>query len=132
MKLTHTRLLVKKYQECFSFYKNVLGFKCDWGAENSSYADFEAGNTTLALFDRTEMSHAIGTENLPIESPPSLDKVSLIFNVESVDEMYNSLRDKGIEFITEPTDKKGWGIRVAHFRDPDGTLIEIYEPLNLK
>ncbi|QRG70607.1 VOC family protein [Brevibacillus choshinensis] len=102
------------------------------GDENSFYADFEAGDITLALFDRREMSQAIGTENLPIESAPSMDKVSLILNVDSVDEMYARFRDKGVKFITEPMDREEWGIRVAHFRDPDGTLIEIYEPLNLK
>ncbi len=132
MKLTHTRLLVDKYQECYFFYKNVVGFTSVWGDETSFYADFEAGDITLALFDRREMSQAIGTENLPIESAPSMDKVSLILNVDSVDEMYARFREKGVIFITEPTDREEWGIRVAHFRDPDGTLIEIYEPLNLK
>ncbi|WP_369795791.1 hypothetical protein [Fictibacillus sp. FJAT-27399] len=29
--------------------------------------------------------------------------------------------------MTKPTEQKGWGIKVAHFRDPDGSLIEIYE-----
>jgi lactoylglutathione lyase len=53
-----------------------------------------------------------------------LNEVALIFAVDDVDETFHSLKEK-IEFITEPHDREDWGIRVAHFRDPNGTLIEI-------
>jgi catechol 2,3-dioxygenase-like lactoylglutathione lyase family enzyme len=42
---------------------------------------------------------------------------------------YADLKAKGITFITEPQDRAHWGIRTAHFRDPDGNLLEIYNPL---
>jgi len=51
------------------------------------------------------------------------------FHVDSVDEYYNYLSEKGVQFINEPHDRKDWGIRVAHFRDPDGNLIEINAPI---
>lgn len=35
----------------------------------------------------------------------------------------------GAAFETEPTTYRGWGIRAAHLRDPDGNLIEINELL---
>jgi len=34
-------------------------------------------------------------------------------------------------FETEPTDRSVWGIRTAHFRDPDGNLIEINHALKI-
>jgi catechol 2,3-dioxygenase-like lactoylglutathione lyase family enzyme len=49
--------------------------------------------------------------------------------VESVDAAYGELRAKGISFLAEPGDRSDWGIRVAHFRDPDGNLIEICHSL---
>ncbi|KAA0254227.1 MAG: hypothetical protein EDM79_20930, partial [Chloroflexi bacterium] len=39
------------------------------------------------------------------------------------------LRAHGVTLLTEPTDHADWGIRTAHFRDPDGHLIEINQPL---
>jgi catechol 2,3-dioxygenase-like lactoylglutathione lyase family enzyme len=31
MKLTHIRLLVNNYRDCFFFYRDVLGFEVGWG-----------------------------------------------------------------------------------------------------
>jgi lactoylglutathione lyase len=53
----------------------------------------------------------------------------LQFEVEDVDKTYNYLRENEIEFVTEPHDRKEWGSRIAHFRDPDKNLIEIYKML---
>ncbi|MED4617948.1 VOC family protein, partial [Priestia megaterium] len=53
----------------------------------------------------------------------------LQFEVENVDKTYNYLRENGIEFVTEPHDRKEWRSRIAHFRDPDKNLIEIYKML---
>jgi uncharacterized glyoxalase superfamily protein PhnB len=68
----------------------------------------------------------LGEANLPLEAGNSSSFI-LDFGVEDVDVCYNRLRKKGITFITEPFDRKEWGARVAHFRDPDGNLIEIYK-----
>lgn len=125
---THTRLLVTDYRASFQFYRDVLGLDVEWGNEDGVYADFRTGDTTLALFDRGAMAEAVGTDH-PIEDTGQQDVVSLIFEVESVDETYECLENE-VSFITEPHDQPGWGIRVAHFRDPEGTLIEINEPLD--
>jgi lactoylglutathione lyase len=121
MKLTHTRLLVNNYQECYHFYKDTLSFECTWGDENSYDASFELGNTQLAIFDKEEMLEDINESN---DGKAPLNEVVLIFAVDDVDETFNSLRSK-VQFISEPHNREDWGIRVAHFRDPNGTLIEI-------
>lgn len=124
---THSRLLVTDYQECFHFYRDVLGFKVGWGDEKSNYADFETGNATLAVFGREAMADAVGVTEKP-STTSGQDEVALIFRVKSVDETYQTLRET-IGFVTEPHDRPDWGIRVAHFRDPDGNLIEINRSL---
>lgn len=126
MELTHTRLLVDNYQECFLFYRDVLGFEVTWGDEHSNYADFKFNGVTLGIFERRQMMEAIG-ENYRTDLE-TVDRTALIFKVENVDEAYQELKRK-VEFITKPTEQRDWGINVAHFRDPAGNLIEIYESI---
>lgn len=127
MELTHIRLLVDNYKECFLFYRNVLGFNVSWGDEASNYADFEFDGVKLALFERKQMADAIGAEYHLLRKRS--DKAALIFKVADVEEKYRELQKK-VDFITEPTVQENWGIKVAHFRDPAGNLIEIYESLD--
>ena len=128
MELTHTRLLVDNYKECFLFYRDVLGFEVSWGDETSNYADFRFNGCTLGIFERKQMVEAMGG----IYSSPSekSDRTALVFKVENVEESYLALKGR-VNFITEPAEQKGWGLKVAHFRDPAGSLIEIYENIGM-
>jgi len=74
------------------------------------------------------MAAAVGIAAKPAQAECQ-DRVALIFHVDDVDEVHRWLRDKGVTFINAPTDRPDWGIRAAHFRDPDGNLLEIYTDL---
>ena len=124
MTFTHARVLVSDYTGTFEFYRDVLGFEPTFGDEESGYADFDTGEATVALFDREEMAEAV-----PSIGAGGGGGTMLIFRVESVDVVADRLRDAGVDLETEPTDRDDWGIRVVHFRDPEGTLIEINESL---
>ena len=124
MKMSHTRLLVSNYKECFIFYRDIMKFPVEWGDENGTYADFDAGGHKLALFMRAPMAEAIGAQN-PKPRPDQQDYVCMVFAVKDVDSEYKSLIQKGIMPINEPHEREDWGIRCFHFRDPDGNLIEV-------
>jgi catechol 2,3-dioxygenase-like lactoylglutathione lyase family enzyme len=126
---THVRLLVSDLKACFRFYRDVLEFDVLWGDDEGSYASFKTDRTILALFKRQAMAEAIGSADKP-SHVDCQDRVALIFEVDDVDVAYQRLRDTGITFLTEPLDRPDWGIRAAHFRDPDGNLIEIYNNLD--
>ncbi len=127
-KYTYTRLLVSNFRACFLFYRDVMGFQATYGNEIDAYADFNTGEVIIALFDKQEMSKAVGTSQLPVDSKAQ-DKVCLIFGVDNVDAACQQLISKSVTLILEPADHPDWGIRVAYFRDPDGNLIEINQPL---
>ncbi|MGR9050624.1 VOC family protein [Halobacillus faecis] len=126
MELTHVRLLVDDYQKCFYFYRDTLGFEVTWGDENSNYADFAFQGVTLGVFQRKQMVEALG--DVYTERGTRDDRAALILKVDDVIESYQEWKDK-VTFITEPVEQKDWGIKVAHFRDPDGNLLEIYESI---
>ncbi len=126
MKLLQVRLVVKDFKKSVIFYRDMLEFKVRWYQEDMEYALFDIGETKIELLSRKAMAEVLGEANIPIEAGSSSNFI-LDFGVEDVDISYNRLRKKGIEFLTEPFDRKEWGARVAHFRDPDGNIIEIYK-----
>lgn len=130
MKMTHTRLLVSNYNDCFIFYRDIMGFAVIWGDENGFYADFDVNGHLLALFEKAPMAEAIGAE-APKPKSEQQDDVCLIFAVEDVDGTYASLMQKGVNLINKPHDRKEWGIRCFHFRDPAGNLIEINKEIGM-
>lgn len=128
-KFEFTRLLVTNFKDCFRFYRDVLGLPVGFGTENDTYADFRLGEVNISLFDKSEMSDVLGTRGLPVIAATQ-DAVCFIFAVEDVDAACRELQVKGVRLELEPADRPDWGIRTAHFRDPDGNLIEINQPLN--
>jgi catechol 2,3-dioxygenase-like lactoylglutathione lyase family enzyme len=123
-----TRLLVRDFAACFRFYRDVLGFEPAFGSEDDVYADLKTGEVTIALFSRALMAEGVGTTALP-DDAVAQDKVALVFAVDNVDATCEELLAKGIELATKPQDRPDWMIRTAHFRDPDGNLLEIYTDL---
>jgi lactoylglutathione lyase len=121
---THTRLLVTDLPACARFYRDLLGFKTTFGDEDSVYVEFDTGDVRLSLYGRQMMADIAGDGDLPLD-PESQTRVLLFLAVDNVDAAYEDLKAKGVEFVVPPTDRPVWGLRTAHFRDPDGNLIEI-------
>ncbi|MFD2333478.1 VOC family protein [Cohnella sp. GCM10020058] len=123
MKLSHMRLLAPNIQECFRFYRDIIGLEVRYGDETTPFAEFATGDVSFAL--ETPMADD------PVElRPASLpfsgrDQVALVFRVEDVDAAYEALQSKGVSFVQPPLDTPEWGHRVAYLRDPAGNLIEL-------
>jgi lactoylglutathione lyase len=128
MKLTFVRLLVDDYPACFRFYRDVMGFPVTFGDEDGGYADFDAGaDVSLALFVRQYQTDQVGA---PAEAIG--DKVAVVFQVDDVDAAVEELRGRGAPVSAEPADRSDWGIRVGYVRDPDGSLIELNQPIPME
>lgn len=129
MKFSNVRLLVKDYDKCFKFYTEMLGLEAVFNIENC-YGSFKVaeGIEGLAIFTSDFMAPAVGNAD---KSQPTdcREKMMVSFEVTDVDETYQALKAKGIEFINEPTDMPGWGMRTVHLRDLEENLIELFTPL---
>jgi predicted enzyme related to lactoylglutathione lyase len=80
-----------------NFYESILGLKKtgEWG----NYAIFDVGGVELAF--------GLG------------ERFQMYLLVDDVNEAYKTLKEKGVQFVTEPKDQP-WGARTAEFTDPDG------------
>jgi uncharacterized glyoxalase superfamily protein PhnB len=105
------------------FIETSWNFQC-CGAMKMEPADFDVDGHKLVIFSREPMAEAIDAEK-PEPKTEGQDFVCLVFAVADVDSNYESLRDKGVELLNQPHDRKDWGIRCFHLRDPDGDLIEV-------
>jgi len=101
-KIPHITVGVSNLKKSVSFYQDVLGLEKigEWPA----YAVFDIAGVTLGLEPKA--------------------KLEICLLVDDVDKAYQSLKDKGAKFITEPKDQP-WGGRAASFFDPDGNKITI-------
>ena len=129
MKLSNVRLLVTDLAATLAFYRDTLGFPVLFGAAEEMYVELTVSEgVTLALFGREHMAQAVGTTHRP-PFAECQDTVALVFSVENVDEAAAQLQAKGITLEAEVQNRDVWEIRTAHFRDPDGNLIEINGPM---
>lgn len=132
MDALHPRLLVGRFAECFRFYDAVLpellGAVRQKGDESGPYANWDvADQAVLVLFDRAAMAAAVGTAQLPAVPPPAQDGVMFVCLVADVDAGYARCLAAGALPVAAPADRPAWGpgLRTAHLRDPEGTLIEL-------
>lgn len=123
--LSQIRVLVDDFPTSFHFYRDVLGFTPQSQEQSSGpYAcfKFEDGGTDLALFSRELMAQSIGAGAGPRGAQ---DHAVLVLRVDDVDTTYAKAVAAGANGVAEPADQPGWGMRVAHLRAPEGSLVEL-------
>jgi catechol 2,3-dioxygenase-like lactoylglutathione lyase family enzyme len=115
------RILVDDFAGSYHFYRDVLGLEPQSPEQESGpYACFKApdGGTDIALFSRALMASA-----LDMDPGPAAGAV-LVLKVDDVDATYAKVIADGAESVAAPVDQAAWGMRVAHVRAPEGTLVE--------
>jgi len=123
------RLLVENFDESFKFYSENIGLKVIWGKPGDVYASFDIGDgREIGLFKAELMEAAISDLGSRC-SNEYRDKIAIILNVDDVDESYHKIKETGVDFLNQPVDIAAWGMRVVHFRDNEGNLIELCSPL---
>jgi lactoylglutathione lyase len=118
-------LFVRDLTRCVIFYRDTLGLQVTDSDPNS--VGFSLGDRYFFLVEVSAAAHLISSEalELKIEGGP---RGLLAASVEDVDATYEVLSAKGVKFLRPPTDQP-WGLRTAHFADPEGNVWEINQPV---
>ena len=101
---------VSELKKAARFYEEMLGL--DKKYEFSSYVGFECGGVEIGLMPNPKRKAQHDTS------------VSVQLLVSNVDEVYEKLKAKGVEFTSE-LHEETWGGKQAALKDPDGNILEI-------
>ncbi|WP_430786760.1 VOC family protein [Virgibacillus flavescens] len=108
-------LFVERYEECISFYRNILRLKVR--NDKETLVSFEISNGYLMV-----ENGGVGSKK---EKSRDRNPTVLRFDVDSLTTAVNELESRGVIF-SQRSLKFDWG-SIAVFNDPDGNRIELGE-----
>jgi predicted enzyme related to lactoylglutathione lyase len=126
MKMNFVCLLASDVPTIVGFWRDVVQLPLTYYDETIGYASFDTGGSTLAIYGRAAFASLLGRETGPVEG----QQMYLSFQVDDVDATYTRLVEGGATSVVPPRDYPALQARQAHVNDPDGRLIEIYNPLS--
>src|SRR5580698_7302903 len=121
MDFVSIRIITGDVARLVGFYEKATGVQADWSTED--FAEIRTAHATLAIGS---------TRTVPLFAPGSAQPASnrtviIEFLVDDVDGAYRSLAGFADDFVNEPTTMP-WGNRSLLFRDPDGNLVNFFDP----
>jgi lactoylglutathione lyase len=120
-----TVLFVRDLDKCLAFYRDTL--KLQVAESDADSVSFVIDGRYLLLLKFSAAADLIpaAANTLEVAGGP---RVLLAAGVADVDATYDELKAKGVTLLRPPTDQP-WGLRTAHFADPEGNLWEINQPM---
>lgn len=118
-------LFVTDLERAKTFYRDTLGLNMSFEDEASAF--FELETASLLLLSIAGAQSLLSPEAVAAQPPTGARSQHVAF-VEDVDAMHADLVARGVRFVREPIDR-AWGLRTAHFTDPDGNIWEIAQSL---
>ena len=122
-------LFVQDLAGCTAFYRDTFKLQHQGSDANSSAFLLQEG-LPLILLSPAGAADLLGKQvnEMKIEGGP---RGLLAAGVADVDAAYEELKAQGVTFVRPPTDQR-WGLRTAHFVDPEGNLWEINQSIEKK
>ena len=123
-----TVVFVRDLARCTTFYRDTL--KLPYTGSDANSSTFLLQERYLILLSVSGAADLLGSDpnELKIDGAP---RVVLAAGVEDVNAAYEALKAEGVTFLRPPTDQP-WGLRTAHFADPEGNLWEINQSIESK
>jgi lactoylglutathione lyase len=118
-------LFVADLNRAKAFYQDTIGLGLAF--EDEASAAFNLEGILLLLLTHGGAQDLLSNEAVAVSRPAGATS-QLVSFVADVDAVYTELAARGVEFVREPIDRE-WGMRTAHFKDPDGNIWELAQTL---
>ncbi len=134
-KLNCIELPISDMKKSIDFYENILGLKKTY--EHPTWTSFDLGGVSLALAVSGTKNSKKTTETCKscsfcvlrfAESKMAYNKEAptatsvIYFEANNLEDEYRELKEKGVNFITEPKEQE-WGGKTVVFLDPDKNIL---------
>jgi lactoylglutathione lyase len=106
------------------FYQDKLGMSVQFEDDASAGFAMDGAHFIVLEVDRAKEQ----LQGEPTSTPASGATAFLTTFTDDVDGLHAQLADRGVTFFQDPTNQP-WGMRTAYFKDPDGHVWEIAQPL---
>jgi glyoxylase I family protein len=114
--IEHTAIAAADAARLADWYVNVLGFTVNYRSANAIFV--KAADGTMI-----EIINAEGERGSQSMKTPGIRHLAIA--VSDFDRVYASLKDKNVNFVTEPQESKG--NKVVFFTDPEGNYLHLLE-----
>ena len=118
-------LFVEDLPRTRAFYHETLGL--DVAFEDDDSIGFEVQGLAFIVLQVDRAREQLHRE--PTATPRAGATAFLTSFTDGVDALHADLVSRGVRFFQEPTDQR-WGVRTAYFKDPDGHVWELAQPLD--
>jgi predicted enzyme related to lactoylglutathione lyase len=115
MRLVQARIVTDDVAGLAAFYARLVGADV---ALNEYYVEVPAGQMSVGFSRRRFTEY-------PAQQAQRPHEVVLDFLVADVDAEYPRIAELGVDWVMPPTTQP-WGSRSMVFRDPDGTLVNVF------
>ncbi|WP_225629453.1 VOC family protein [Streptomyces werraensis] len=117
-----TRIITGDVARLVASYERVTGVAAAWA--NDDFAEIITPHSSLAVAsERTVPLFSPGSAR-----PATNDSAIIEFLVDDVDRLHRELADSVTDWVNGPTTMP-WGNLPLLFRDPDGNLVNFFEPV---
>lgn len=122
MKFASVRIITDDVDRLVGFYEKVMGVTAERPAP--VFAELVVPSCTLAI------GHSQTTQLFGTDSAVSANNRTVIieFQIDNVEAEYMRLKSFVDNWVKKPT-MMPWGNRSMLFRDPDGNLLNLFEPV---
>ncbi|WP_168122546.1 VOC family protein [Paenibacillus sp. HB172176] len=122
MNFASVRIITDDVDRLVEFYEEVLAVSAERLAP--VFAELLVSSCTLAI------GHSQTTQLFGADSAAAAQNHTVIleFRVENIEAEYERLKSIVQDWVMEPTTMP-WGNRSILFRDPDGNLVNLFEPV---
>ncbi len=124
-KVDATVLFVQNLSKSIEFYRDTLELPLVF--QDSGSATFQLENQYFLLLAPSTATDLLSDEANPVTIEGNA-RFLLATVVENVDATYETLKARGVTFLKPPISQP-WGLRTAHFTDPEGNIWEINQPV---